>query len=61
VLGWAADWCDAVEQRLTQIASSGRPAQLMRQAGEHFLEFEALLERPRYLLILIAATFMVIL
>jgi NADH:ubiquinone oxidoreductase subunit 5 (subunit L)/multisubunit Na+/H+ antiporter MnhA subunit len=61
ILAWAADWCDAVEQRLTQIASSGRPAQLMRQAGEYFLEFEALLERPRYLLILIAATFMVIL
>jgi NADH:ubiquinone oxidoreductase subunit 5 (subunit L)/multisubunit Na+/H+ antiporter MnhA subunit len=61
VLAWAADWCDSVEQRLTQIASSGRPAQLMRQAGEYFLEFEALLERPRYLLILVAATFMVIL
>lgn len=61
ILGWAADWCDAVEQRLTQIASSGRPAQLMRQAGEYFLELEALLERPRYLLLVIAATFMVIL
>jgi NADH:ubiquinone oxidoreductase subunit 5 (subunit L)/multisubunit Na+/H+ antiporter MnhA subunit len=61
ILGWTADWCDAVEQRLTQIASSGRPAQLMRQAGEYFLELEALLERPRYLLLVIAATFMVIL
>lgn len=61
VLAWAADACDAVEQRLTQLAASGRPAQLMRQAGEYFLELEALLERPRYLLILIAATFMVIL
>jgi hypothetical protein len=33
----------------------------MRQAGEYFLELEALLERPRYLLLVIAATFMVIL
>lgn len=61
ILAWAANWCDAVEQRLTQLASSGRPAQLMRQAGEYFLEFEALIERPRYLLVLIALTFMVIL
>jgi NADH:ubiquinone oxidoreductase subunit 5 (subunit L)/multisubunit Na+/H+ antiporter MnhA subunit len=61
ILVWAANWCDAVEQRITKIASSGRPAQVMRQIGEYFLEMEAFLERPRYLLLLIAVTFMVIL
>lgn len=61
ILAFAANGCYAIEQRLTQIASSGRPAQFMRQVGEYFLELEALLERPRYLLLLIVLTFMVIL
>jgi NADH:ubiquinone oxidoreductase subunit 5 (subunit L)/multisubunit Na+/H+ antiporter MnhA subunit len=61
LLLWASGWCEAVEQRLTQLVGSGRPAHLIKQAGEYFLELEALLERPRYLLLLVVATFMVIL
>ena len=61
ILVWAANACDAIEQRLTQVASSGAPARVMRQIGEYFLELEALLERPRYLLLLVVITFMVIL
>ncbi len=61
LLAVASGFCAAIEDRLTQMAASGRPAQMMRQAGDYFLELEALLERPRYLLVLIAATFMVIL
>lgn len=61
ILVWAANGCDAIEQRLSQVTGSGTPARVMRQIGEYFLEFEALLERPRYLLLLVAMTFMVIL
>lgn len=61
LLHWAAVRCEAVEQRLTQLAASTQLSGLMRQAGLYLLEVEALLERPRYLLLLIAVTFMVIL
>ncbi len=61
LLSFVAGRCAALEERLTQLASSGRATQLLRAAAGWFLEIEALLERPRYLLLMIAATFMVIL
>lgn len=61
LLAWSAERCAAVEERLTQLARSARAARLLHAAASWFLEIEALLERPRYLLLMIAATFVVIL
>jgi hypothetical protein len=61
LLAWAGDYLERVEQRLTQLAASAQAAKILQRAGLQLLELEALLERPRYLLLLVAVTFMVIL
>lgn len=61
LLEWVANHLDQFERRLVLQAGGGRMAWLLRQAGQWLLEVESLLERPRYLLLLIMATLIVIL
>lgn len=61
MLVWTADRLHRFEGRLLLRGSGGTAADLMRRAAAYFLVIETMLERPRYLLLLVAATFVVIL
>jgi NADH:ubiquinone oxidoreductase subunit 5 (subunit L)/multisubunit Na+/H+ antiporter MnhA subunit len=61
ILAWVADHLQRFETHLVLRAGGGSAGRLMRRAGEALLVIEGLLERPRYLLLLVLATFVVIL
>jgi NADH:ubiquinone oxidoreductase subunit 5 (subunit L)/multisubunit Na+/H+ antiporter MnhA subunit len=58
---WAAERCAALERYFVMQGAEGGLRRALRRAGEYLRSFEALLEQPRYLVIAIAITFMVIL
>jgi NADH:ubiquinone oxidoreductase subunit 5 (subunit L)/multisubunit Na+/H+ antiporter MnhA subunit len=60
-LVWAADHLHNVESRLLLRRSDGAASRVLRRVGEALLVVEALLEQPRYLLLLVLITFAVIL
>jgi NADH:ubiquinone oxidoreductase subunit 5 (subunit L)/multisubunit Na+/H+ antiporter MnhA subunit len=60
-LVWAAERLHRFESRLVMRQGTGPLVRAMRRAGEYLLVFEALLERPRYLVLLVLATFVIIL
>lgn len=61
LLEWVADHLDQFERRLVLQTGGGRLAWLLHQLGQWLVAVESLLERPRYLLLLIMATLVVIL
>jgi hypothetical protein len=61
ILAWVAEHLQRFETHLVLRAGGGSAGRLMRRAGEALLVIEGLLERPRYLLLLVLATFVVIL
>ena len=61
LLEWVADRLDHFERHLVLQAGGGRMAWLLRQVGQWLVAVESLLERPRYLLLLVMATLVVIL
>lgn len=61
LLEWCAERLYAFERRLVLQEGGGRLSELIRLIGEYLLVVERLLERPRYLMLLIMATFVVIL
>lgn len=61
LLEWVADHLNHFEQRLVLQTGGGRLAWLLQQLGQWLVAVESLLERPRYLLLLIMATLIVIL
>lgn len=61
LLEWLADRLDRFERHLVLQAGGGRVGWLLQQIGQWLVEVESLLERPRYLLLLILATLVVIL
>lgn len=60
-LRWVAERCVQLESYLVLQRVEGRFMRTLRRAGTYLQVFEALLERPRYLVIAIAVTFVVIL
>ena len=60
-LVWAAERLNRFESHLVMQQGSGPVTRAVRRVGEYLLVFEALLERPRYLILAIVATFVVIL
>lgn len=61
LLEWVAERLYGFERRLVLQEGGGQLSRLIRQIGEALLAVERLLERPRYLALLIMATFVVIL
>jgi hypothetical protein len=61
VLVWVAERLHRFESRLVMRQGTGPLARAMRRAGEYLLVLEALLERPRYLILLVVATLVIIL
>ncbi|SCZ66982.1 proton-conducting transporter transmembrane domain-containing protein [Thiohalomonas denitrificans] len=60
LLQWAARWLNAFEQHLV-FRGDGRLNRVLKRLGGYLFTVESLLERPVYLLLLIMATFAVIL
>ena len=60
-LAWLAGHLQRFETHLVLRGGGGPMARLLKGAGEYFRAAEALLEQPRYLLLLVVATFVVIL
>ncbi len=61
LLAWSADRLDRFEQRLVMQGGGGRIGRGLARLGEWLRFVESLLEQPRYLLLLIMATLVVIL
>lgn len=61
LLVWVAERLHRFESRLVMRQGTGPLVWAMRRAGEYLLVLEALLERPRYLILLVVATFVIIL
>lgn len=61
LLMWSADRFYHFETRLVMRGGGGATARVLRRIGDAFLVVEALLEQPRYLLLLAMVTFVVIL
>lgn len=61
ILAWVAGQLQRFETHLVLRGGGGPAERLMRKAGAALLVVEGLLERPRYLLLLVLATFAVIL
>lgn len=61
LLSWFAERFQGLEHYLVLHRSEGMLTRVLRAIGDHLQVFEALLEHPRYLILAIAATFMVIL
>lgn len=61
LLVWVAERLHRFESRLVMRQGAGPLVRAMRRAGEYLLVLEALLERPRYLILLVVATFVIIL
>ncbi len=60
LLQWSAGWLNAFERHLV-FHGGGKLSRLLQRLGGYLLTVESLLERPVYLLLLIMATFAVIL
>ena len=60
-MAWLAERLHRFEVRLVLQPGGGVFANLMQRLGEQLLAVETLLERPRYLLLVIMATLVVIL
>ncbi len=60
-LAWVADHFDRFEQHLLLQGGGGRLGAGLHQLGQIFKQVEALLEQPRYLLLMVMATLAVIL
>lgn len=58
---WVSGYCQHLERFLVMQRGEGAVMRLLRRAGDYLRVFEALLEHPRYLILAIAATLMVIL
>jgi NADH:ubiquinone oxidoreductase subunit 5 (subunit L)/multisubunit Na+/H+ antiporter MnhA subunit len=58
---WAAERLHRFESHLVMQQGGGPLTRTLRLVGEYLLVFEGLLERPRYLILLVVATFVVIL
>jgi NADH:ubiquinone oxidoreductase subunit 5 (subunit L)/multisubunit Na+/H+ antiporter MnhA subunit len=61
LLLWIADHLQRFETHLILRGGGGAMSGVLREAGRAFREIERLLEQPRYLLLAVAATFVVIL
>jgi NADH:ubiquinone oxidoreductase subunit 5 (subunit L)/multisubunit Na+/H+ antiporter MnhA subunit len=61
LLRWTAERCQRLESHLVMQNREGPAVRLLRHLGGYLAVFEALLERPRYLVVAIAITFVVIL
>ena len=61
LLAWLADRLHHLESYLVLHRADGPLTRIMKSVGVYLLVLEALLERPRYLVLLVAATFVVIL
>jgi NADH:ubiquinone oxidoreductase subunit 5 (subunit L)/multisubunit Na+/H+ antiporter MnhA subunit len=61
LLEWAAERLHRFESHLVMQQGGGPLTRALRRIGDYLLVFEALLERPRYLILTIVATFVVIL
>jgi hypothetical protein len=61
LLFWLAERFHLMEDYLVLHRAEGPLTRLLRGGGDYLRVMEALLERPRYLLLLVAATFVVIL
>jgi NADH:ubiquinone oxidoreductase subunit 5 (subunit L)/multisubunit Na+/H+ antiporter MnhA subunit len=61
LLKWTADRCHRLESYLLMRSTEGPFLRMLKRAGTYANVFEALLERPRYLVVAIAITFIVIL
>ena len=61
LLRWTAERCARLETRLVMQNTEGAVVRALRHFGTYLKVFEALLERPRYLVVAIAITFVVIL
>jgi len=61
LIAWLAEQLYRFEQRLVLQPGGGLVAVLLRRLGEQLVTIEGLLEQPRYLLLLIMATLVVIL
>ncbi|MDI6746459.1 MAG: proton-conducting transporter membrane subunit [Rhodocyclaceae bacterium] len=61
VLVWVAERLHRFESRLVMRQGTGPLVRAMRRAGEYLLVLEALLERPRYPILLVVATLVIIL
>jgi hypothetical protein len=60
-LEWTAERLHRFESHLVMQQGGGPLTRALRRIGDYLLVFEALLERPRYLILAIVATFVVIL
>lgn len=60
-LVWLADLLQRFETRLVLQGGGGAMAQLLQRVGEALKTIESLLEQPRYLMLMVMATFVVIL
>jgi NADH:ubiquinone oxidoreductase subunit 5 (subunit L)/multisubunit Na+/H+ antiporter MnhA subunit len=60
-LAWSAERLHRFESHLVMQRGGGPLTRALRSVGDYLLVFEALLERPRYLIVAIVATFVVIL
>jgi NADH:ubiquinone oxidoreductase subunit 5 (subunit L)/multisubunit Na+/H+ antiporter MnhA subunit len=61
LLVWLADRLHLVETHLVMRQGSGPVTRAARSVGDYLLVLEALVERPRYMILLVVATFVVIL
>ncbi len=61
LLEWVADHFDRFESRLILQEGGGKLSLLIKSMGQLFQAVESMLERPRYLFLLVMATFVVIL
>ncbi len=61
LLVWLADRLHVVETHLVMRQGAGPATRAMRRIGDYLLVLEGLVERPRYMILLVAATFVVIL
>ncbi|MDO8960011.1 MAG: proton-conducting transporter membrane subunit [Rhodocyclaceae bacterium] len=60
-LVWVAERLHRFESRLVMRQGNGPVARALRRVGDYLLVFEAMLERPRYLVLVVVATFVIIL
>jgi hypothetical protein len=60
-LAWLADHLQGFETNLVMQQGAGPWTRTMRRIGDYLLVLEALIERPRYMILLVVATFVVIL
>lgn len=60
-LGWLAGICQIIENRLVLAQGGGKVAELMQRAAQYLLTIDTFISQPRYLMLMVMATFVVIL